>query len=139
MGVYEDFLRLSRQERINVAKNATGEVLEYFKAHGLLEDREFALSFFNSLIGYFIGADGKVTPNETAIFNEVFSVNYTPGELAAYLPKFMKAENYAALNEFIDAMDEQHKNYCCFIILAVISADGEISGREKQLFEEILA
>ena len=35
-------------------------------------------------------------------------------------------------------MNEEQKNYACYIILAVISADGEVSDKEALLFERIL-
>ena len=136
---YQKFIDLSRDERMNLCKNATGELLEAFKKRGLLENQDFALSFFTSLIGFFIGADGKVTPNETAIFNEIFGVNYSPNELAGFLPKIMDTDNFIALDDFIDGLTQEEKNFACYIILAVISADGEVSEREARLFERVLA
>ena len=138
MEFYDKFLNLSQKERINLCKNSINGLMEYFKARGYLEKENFASSFFTSLIGYFIGVDGNVTPNEAAIFNEVFGTNYSAGQLAGYLPKFMTSKNFTALNNFIDKMDKEHKNFCCYIVLAVITADGSISNRERKLFEEIL-
>ena len=142
MGQYEDFYKqftdLSHEQRINLAKNATGELLEFFEKKGLLEDKDFAVAFFTSLIGYFIGADGKVTPNETAIFNEIFGTNYTPQDLVKLLPNLMSTENFLSLDEFIDSMDQEQKQLCCYIILAVIAADGEVTQKEAYLFERIL-
>ena len=136
---YQKFIDLSREERMNLCKNATGQLLEAFQKRGLLENQDFALSFFGSLIGFFIGADGKVTPNETAIFNEIFGANYSPSDLAGILPKMMDTENFVALDDFIDGLSQEEKNLACYIILAVISADGEVSEREARLFERILA
>ena len=136
---YKQFTDLSREQRMNLCKNSVAELMAFFKQKGLLEDEDFALSFFTSLIGYFIGADGKVTANEAAIFNEIFGTNYVPGDLAQLLPSLMSTENYLALDEFIDGMNEEQKNYACYIVLAVISADGEVSDSEARLFERILA
>lgn len=143
MGQYSDFYKqftdLSSQERMNLCKNSIGELMKFFKERGLLEHEDFAISFFSSLIGYFIGADGKVTSNEAAIFNEIFGTNYSVNELAKFLPNLMSTDNYLALDDFIDGMNEEQKRFACYIILAVISADGEVSDRESLLFEKILA
>ena len=137
---YQQFLDLSEEERMNLCKNSINALMEYFEERGYLDDnQDFALSFFTSLIGFFIGADTKVTPNETKIFNEIFGVNYTPADLAKFLPGLLTPENFMALDEFIDGMSEDLKRYSCFIILAVISADGDISEREEGLFERIFA
>ena len=135
---YKQFTDLSHEKRMNLCKNSVAELIDYFKQRGLSEHKDFVLSFFTSLIGYFIGADGKVTPNETAIFNEIFGTHYDPGQLAKLLPDYMTSKNFAALDEFIDGMDEEHKNYACYIVLAVVSADGEVSDKEALLFEKIL-
>ena len=143
MGSYSDFYKqftdLSQEQRMNLCKNSIGELMHFFEEVGLLEHEDFAISFFSSLIGYFIGADGKVTSNEAAIFNEIFGTSYSVNDLAKFLPNLMSTENYLSLDDFIDKMDEEHKRLCCYIILAVISADGEVSDRESLLFEKILA
>lgn len=136
---YKQFTDLSQSERMNLCKNATGELLAFFEKKGLLEDKDFALSFFSSLIGFFIGADGKVTANEAAIFNEIFGTQYSVNDLAKLLPNLMSTQNYVALDEFIDMMDQEQKNMACYIVLAVISADGIITSEEATLFERILA
>ena len=51
----------------------------------------------------------------------------------------MSTQNYVALDEFIDMMDQEQKNMACYIVLAVISADGIITSEEATLFERILA
>ena len=136
---YKQFTELSQEQRMNLCKNSVAELMAFFKDRGLLEHEDFALSFFTSLIGYFIGADGKVTSNEAAIFNELFGTSYSVNELAKLLPNLMSTENFIALDEFIDGMNEEQKRYACYIILAVISADGDVSDREALLFEKILA
>ena len=143
MGQYSDFYKqftdLTPNERMNLCKNATAELMKFFDERGLLEHEDFAISFFTSLIGFFIGADGKVTSSEAAIFNEIFGTNYSPADLAHNLPNLMSTENYVALDSFIDGMADEQKKLCCYIILAVISADGEVSEREALLFEKVLA
>ena len=135
---YKQFTDLSHEQRMNLCKNSVGELMAFFKKRGLLEHEDFALSFFTSLIGYFIGADGKVTSNEAAIFNEIFGTDYNVNDLARLLPKLLTTENYIALDDFIDGMSDEEKKYACYIVLAVISADGIVTDKEALLFERIL-
>ena len=104
MSQYSDFYRkfteLSREQRMNLCKNSVAELMDFFKRQGLLEHEDFAISFFTSLIGYFIGADGKVTSNEAAIFNEIFGTDYSVNDLAKLLPNILTTENYVALDSF---------------------------------------
>ena len=136
---YKQFTDLTEQQRMNLCQNAIAELMEDFEKRGLLKHEDFAISFFTSLIGFFIGADEKVTRSEAAIFNEIFSTHYSPEELAKFLPNLMTADNYIALDEFIDGMDQRQKQLACYVILGVISADGEVTEREAALFQRILA
>ena len=135
--VYNQFLGFSHQERINCAQNGTAKVLDYLKSKGVSDD--FYAAFFGSLIGLFIGADGKITPNETDVFNQVFGTKYSPSELIDYVSKVTTEENYKVLNDVVDGMDEDTKFAACVIALAVIAADGDIDETEAALFEELWA
>ena len=134
--IYNQFLGLSHQERINVARNCTGKLIEFLK--GLNADGEFMGAFFGTLLGLFIGADGKITPNEADIYNQIFGTQLSPAELVEFVSKCLTQENYDALNDFVDRMDDENKAAACFIVLAVITADGEIDETEAGLFEELL-
>ena len=136
---YKRYINLSQTERMKLCKDSVADIMKYFDKQGLLKNEDFAISFFSSLIGYFIGVDGQVTSNETAIFNEIFGSNYSNSELAKFLPNLMSNDNFKALDEFIDSMDEEHKCLCCYVVLAVISADGEVTSKEAALFEKILS
>ena len=60
-------------------------------------------------------------------------------KLGRNFANLMSTENYLALDDFIDGMGEEQKQFACFIVLAVISADGEVTDKESLLFEKILA
>ena len=136
---YKQFTDLNQTQRMNLCKNGVGDLMKYFDKRGYSKNKDFTISFFTSLIGYFIGADGTVTSNEAAIFNEIFGTHYTVNDLARYLPNLMSNDNFKALDEFIDSMDVEHKKMACYVVLAVISADGKITSKEAALFEKILA
>lgn len=135
--VYDNFLAASHQERINAARNGVGIVLKYLKGQGA--DDDFLGAFFGTLLGLFIGSDGKITPNEADIYNQVFGTSYSPQELVEYVSQCTTAENYKILNDIVDSMDEDTKVAACVIVLAIITADGEIDETEAGLFEELWA
>lgn len=136
---YKPFLDLSMEQRVNICQNAAAELFDFFKKVGLVEKQsDLVTSFFTTLIGFSIAADWKVTPNETAIFNAVFGTQYNANELAGLLGNIRTNEkNLDALDEFIDAMQQEQKDLCCYIILAIASADGEISEYEENMFARI--
>ncbi len=135
--VYKTFLNLSHQERVNVAGNATAQVIKYLEGKGAESDLIGA--FFGTLLGLFIGADGKITPSEADIYNQLFGTKYSPNELVDYVNSCLTKENYDAVNGIVDNMDKDNKYACCYIVLAIITDDGEIDETEAGLFEELLA
>lgn len=133
--VYNQFLSFNDEERINCAKKGIERVFEYLNSKSA--DKEFNAIFFASLIGFFIGADGKITPPEAKVFNQIFNTAYSPYELVDYISKVSTIENFDILNRIIDGMDEDTKFSACIIALAVISADNRIDDSEASLFEEL--
>ena len=139
--IYSTYLNCSAEERINLAKGATIELLKFFQQVGLTEDNpELVQSFFHTLLSLFIGADGKITSSEAAIYNEIFGTNYSPNEMVGFVGKVIKdKEDFVAIDTFIDQMNQEQKVLCCYIILAVITADGDVTAEESAAFEKILA
>ena len=139
--IYSTYLNYSADERIALAQGATVELLKFFQKVGLTEDKpELVQSFFHTLLSLFIGADGKITPDEAAIYNEIFGTNYRPSEMVEFIGEVIKdKDNFIAIDSFIDQMDQEQKTLCCYIILAIIAADGNVTAEESAAFERILA
>ena len=141
--VYQQWFALSRDERVNLCQNATLELLQFFKDQGILDDEDgqrFAITFLNTLIGLAVSADWKITADEAALYNAVFSTEYTPQDLAKLLAETRQSsENIEILDKIVDAMDEEHKTLCIYIVLTIASADGEISEEEEALLMKLAA
>ena len=135
--VYDQFLEFSPQERISCAKNGLAKTLPYLKQQGM-EEKEIVI-FFIEIIGLFIGADGKITPNEATVFNKVFGTDFGASDLVSIVSKVTNKEVYDRVNKMVEAMDEGTKFAACTAVLAVIAADGEISEDEATLFEDLWA
>ena len=139
--IYSTYLNYSQDEKIALAKGATVELLKFFQKVGLTEDNpELVQSFFHTLLSLFIGADGKITSNEAAIYNEIFGTNYRPSEMVGFVGEVIKDnDNFIDIDSFIDQMNQEQKTLCCYIILAIITADGNVTAEESAAFERILA
>ena len=135
--VYDQFLAVNHQQRINAAVNGVAEVFKYLEARGA--DADIQRSFFGTFLGLFIGVDGTITPEEASIFNEIFGTKYAPQELVEFVSQCLTSENYEAINGIVDAMDEETKAKACWIALAVIAADGKVTEEEANLFEDLWA
>ena len=138
--IYSTYLNYSQEEKIALAKGATVELLKFFQKVGLTEDNpELVQSFFHTLLSLFIGADGKITSHEAAIYNEIFGTNYSPSEMVGFVGEIIKEkDNFIDIDAFIDQMNQEQKALCCYIILAIITADGNVTAEESAAFERIL-
>ena len=133
--VYEQFLEFSPQERISCAKTGLAKTIPYLKSKGM-DDNDIII-FNIEIVGLFIGADGKITPNEANVFNKVFGTAFEASDLVAIVSKVTTKEVYDRINKVIDGMEEEVKFAACTAVLAVIAADGEISEDEATLFEDL--
>ena len=87
----------------------------------------------------FAGADGVIDDVETRLFNEITGANFSQAELNEGLKPFFNPDFVAGMDKAIDTWDAEAKMNVCRYGLAFLSADGEISAREQQVFEKIWA
>ena len=135
--MYEMFLELSEEKRAEIAYNSSHEIYKYFMKKG--EDEDCVLGFIGALFGYFIGSDGVVSPKETALHNGMWKTNYTPEEMTNYVKLCRDNLEFEELDEVVDDLPPEIKEYACQVVLTVLTADGELTEEEKRLFEELLA
>ena len=133
--VYDQFLGYSHQERVNWAIGCSDEVFEYLEKQGVEKDQIGA--FFVVLVGLFIGVDGKITPSEAQMFNEIFGSNHNPGDLVDLVSNVTTNEHFNAVNSIIDGMPDEMKAKACAVALVIIASDGEITEDEANVFEEL--
>ena len=135
--VYNHYLGLSAEERKNYADNAAGKVADTLHNKGL-KDEDIA-RFILSLLGLAMGADGKITQSEADILNRLFNSNYTPHELVDFVSSVSSVDSLRALDKVVDSLDDDTKVAACVVVLAVISADGDIDENEAAALEILLA
>ena len=135
--IYKEFLAHSEQERLSISRHAVIEVLSFLNDAGL--DKEAGMGFINCAMGLFISADRKVSDGETKLYNAIFGTGFSANDLAVLFETCVGEEYLHLLDETIDAMPLEIKNNVCLIGLEILTADGEISDKELEVFERILA
>ena len=141
MDIFEEFLSCTLEERCNIAVNSVNKLTEFFHKAGLLDDKggeEFLVTFIAVLMGQAIGADGVITPNEAKVFNAVFDRNLSPNELRDFIGNSLEIQSLESVDNIVDSLPEEQKQFVAYIILAVISADGDIDEIEKKYIYTII-
>ena len=133
--LYNTYLGLSHEEKINAAKYGAYEVYKYFNEKGA--DNKYISGFLGALIAFFIGADRQVTQQEVDIYNGVFETEFTAEELMDYIKACSEMKHYFSLNRTFDEFPLELKKSACLIPLVVVVADGKITEEEADLFEEL--
>lgn len=135
--LYDKAVNLSRQERINLARNSGGAVLEYLEGRGFGDKERF--EFLVYITALFAGADGAIDADETRLFNDILGSEFAQNDLNEQLRGYFNGEFVESMDRVVDSFPEEAKANVCFYGLAFVSADGTISAREQQVFEKILA
>ncbi len=141
MDIFEEFLSCTLEERCNIAVNSVNKLTEFFRKAGMLNDKEgeeFLITFIAVLMGQAIGADGVITPNEAKVFNAVFDRNLSPHELRDFIGNSCEIQSLESIDNIVDSLPEEQKQFVAYIILAVISADGNIDEIEKKYIYTIV-
>ena len=138
--LYDQAKRLTRQERINLASNCGGEVYSYLKDERGME-AEKAFKFILYLTGLFAGADGELDRDEWDVFVAATGMkDLTHAQFKEYFAGFLgDAQFVRDMDSVIDSWPDKYKAAACYYGLAFIAADGNISAKEKEVFERILA
>ncbi|MCR4911420.1 MAG: hypothetical protein K5925_02730 [Bacilli bacterium] len=135
--IYREFLNHSKEERLELARNAAGVVIHFLGESGLKDEDQ--LNFFFSAVGLFVAADGKVTDAEAELFNQLLGTELSGQDLANGFARSASVEFINAMDEIIDSMPEDDKNALCILGLTFLASDGELTQREIAVFEKILA
>ena len=135
--IYDYYLGLTPEQRVNAVKEAGASILEYLAIKNVPEDTASIL--FVAFFAIFIDADKKVSDEELALFNNALDVELSKEELERLVNQCSNPQLVQRVDEIVDSMPFRMKSNVIVIGLALISADGDLSSEEIEIFEKILA
>lgn len=130
------YLRLNPQERRDAAVRA-GQVVENFLSQTTLSQEE-QQNFLLYSIGMFVAADGNLSRGELELFNGIYNVNANADQVAELFGRCQDPNFVNTLDELIDSMPDDAKIALCSVGLCVLTADGQLTKEEVELFAKIL-
>ena len=135
--VYEEYLNMDGATRIGRAKIAASRILHYF-IHDCLLSKEEAVVSLLSIIKLFVSYDQLVSNEECELFNKVIGTSFSLEKFKSIVDGEIDEGLVDDLDAVIDAFPVLLKAEVCILGLIFISADGDISEKEKEIFEKIL-
>ena len=135
--IYEDFLKLSFEEKVDSAREYISEIAETLLKLGVEENKR--IKFYLALTLMFVSADKSASEAEVKLFNEIFGTTFKVEEFNFFFQNEDDENLIEATNKIIDHFPEETKFAACAYGLVFLSVDGEITDKEKEVFENILA
>ena len=135
--IYEDYLNLSYEEKVDNALESIGEVTLTLKRLGVDDENE-RIKFYLGLTALFVAADKEISMAEVQLFNDVFGTSF---DLESFEVLFANASDPAfvkKMDSIIDKFPEEAKFAACAYGLIFLSVDEVITPKEKAVFERIL-
>ena len=102
-------------------------------------DEETRLAFVLAVIGVAVSSDRTTSFEEYALFCSIF------GEIIKYETFYdltnggSTKEVIAKIDGIVDRLPAEIKRDCCTLALLFMTADGVVTGREREVFEQLLA
>lgn len=135
--IYEHYLALTEEERVDAVFMSTNSFLKFLEDKGINED--LATQLFLAIIAIFVDADGEVSDGELSLLNKSLGVDMTKEQLAGLTRQCASDKDLVRrMDEIIDSLPNIIKADVVIIGLSLISADGELSEKEIEMFERIL-
>lgn len=135
--IINDFLRLSRSERTDVAKGACADIVKYCEGQGL-NDEEI-IKLLCAITKLFVSVDRSCQQAEYDLFVDVTGFTLSGQE-------FFEMTNYGGNRDFVDAMlniisgmSDDAKKAVAIFGLCICSADGDVTPEEKQMIARALS
>lgn len=134
--IYEDYLNLSYEEKVDNALESIGEITLFLKS--LNYDEKQRIKFYFGLTALFVAADKDVSIAEVQLFNDVFGTTFDLDAFEELFQDASKPEFLQKMDSVIDKFPEPAKFAACVYGLIFLSIDGVITPKEKAVFEKIL-
>ena len=134
--VYEDVVKLSHDERVAFGKEKLQLVAHWLLERDLSEEK--IGDFILRLTSLFSSADNVANQAEYKVFIDItgFDISYLDFHYLVSLHN--SPEKVEEMNDIIDTFPKEIKFAICHYGLALLSADGVINEKERELFERIL-
>ena len=134
--VFQKFLSLSHEERVDAARGAAAQICDFCEKQGL--SNEETVSFFCNVTKLFVSVDRSCEQGEYVLFNDITGFQLSTDE-------FFKMTNYGSNSEFVQsmlecikAMDEDTRYAVAVFGGCICSADGEMTDDEKRMIASVL-
>ena len=134
--IYEQYLVLSDEDRINEARIAASSTLEALNKE--YPDNPNNARLLMLVIRMCINMDNKVSVEECKLFNNLFNTNFSLEQFEEMM-LYKDQGEFDQLDAITDRLPEEIKLDLCLLGLVFLSADGLLTEEEVEKFEELLA
>ena len=134
--IYEQYLVLSDEDRINEARIAASSTLEALNKE--YPDNPNNARLLMLVIRMCINMDNKVSVEECNLFNNLFNTNFSIEQFEEMM-LYKDQGEFDQLDAITDRLPEEIKLDLCLLGLVFLSADGLLTEEEVEKFEELLA
>ena len=134
--IYEQYLVLSDEDRINEARIAASSTLEALNKE--YPDNPNNARLLMLVIRMCINMDNKVSVEECKLFNNLFNTNFSLEQFEEMM-LYKDQGEFDQLDAITDRLPEEIKLDLCLLGLVFLSADGLLTEEEVEKVEELLA
>ena len=135
--IYDYYLSLGKEERVKAVRDSSNNFLGYLNSKGV--DEDLATKLFVAILAIFIDADEDVSDAELSLFNDAFGTKLTREELSVLTRECSSNKELVDnVDKVVDSLPNPIKADVVIIGLSLISADGELTDDEIEIFEKIL-
>ena len=121
---------LSVEEKVDIVINGLTKLAPVFKKYN--EETKGAI-FVYSILSTCISADGKLTPNELALFegfNKALNLEYTTEESIQLLKDFSDNESYKVVTNLKNVLTPDETAVLCQVAAAICTIDNNLTRGE---------
>ena len=134
---YQQMADMAFEDRVHLAVQSFDAVWQELKNKGVPADK--AVAIVNMLIAVGVSGDRVTSAEEHELYNAIFQRN-DDYELFYELTNGGAQETMIEMiDSIVDIMSEEGKQAACMLALCFISADGELTPAEIEVFERLLS
>ena len=135
--MYQKYLDLDDNSRVNIALNCGKEIISYLSSHDWNADQRMA--FIVNLFKLFVSADKSTGDAEYNFFKRVTGYDCSYDAYFDAVNYGSNSDFVATFDNFIDSMPNDLKYSTLTFGLCVMACDGKLTVTEQQLLDRLLA